>query len=352
MKPGENSNRGVGIQVVGSLKEVQQKLREYQNQKERTVIVQKYIEKPLLVYKRKFDIRVFGLLTSVNGILRGYFYEEGYLRTSSKEFSLKALNNKYVHLTNDAIQQTANDFGKFESGNKLSFSDFQKYLKVTEDLKPKYKGQNGTVNFYKQILPQIRHLVAESFRAVAFKKIDPLRKNFSFEIFGFDFMIDEDFAVYLIEANTNPCLETNSAILSRIIPNMLDASFRLAVDPILPPSDLNFKRAHEALHENKYVQIFDESLEGETLKNLYQSSVEPESIYNKESSEPPQSDFILSDLITSQLKRNQSKRPANMQTSPSPAAQRPKHEREEFLDPALPTNDDFMDVQQDSVFIS
>ena len=193
------------------------------------------------------------MLTCVGGKLRGYFYEEGYLRTSSKEFNLNHLGNKYVHLTNDAIQQTATDFGKFESGNKLSFSDFQKYLKVTEDLKDAYKDDNGRVNFYKQILPQIRHLVAESFRAVAYKKIDPERKHCSFEIFGFDFMIDEDFAVYLIEVNTNPCLETNSAILSRIIPVLLDASFRIAVDPVLPPPELNFKRAHEALHENKYI---------------------------------------------------------------------------------------------------
>ena len=85
-------------------------------------------------------------------------------------------------------------------------------------------------------------------------------------------MIDDDFTVYLIEANTNPCLETNCSILSRIIPVMLDASFRIAVDPILPPPDLNFKRAHEALHENKYVQVFDESLERETLKNLHQGA--------------------------------------------------------------------------------
>ena len=137
LKPGENSNRGYGIHIVSSLKEVETKLLELKSSQPRdaspeneedphyrTMIVQKYIEKPLLVYKRKFDIRVFGLLTSVNGMLRGYFYEEGYLRTSSKEYNLKALNNKYVHLTNDAIQQTATDFGKFESGNKLSFSDF------------------------------------------------------------------------------------------------------------------------------------------------------------------------------------------------------------------------------------
>ena len=37
------------------------------------------------------------------GILRGWFYEEGYVRTSSKEFSLAAGDNLFVHLTNDAI---------------------------------------------------------------------------------------------------------------------------------------------------------------------------------------------------------------------------------------------------------
>ena len=115
--------------------------------------------------------------------------------------------------------------------------------------------------------------MTESFRSVAYKKIDPDRKQFSFEIFGFDFMIDDNFTVYLIEANTNPCLETNSSILSRIIPVMLDASFRIAIDPILPPPDLNFKRAHEALHENKYVQVFDECIESETLKNMHQGGI-------------------------------------------------------------------------------
>jgi hypothetical protein len=64
------------------------------------------------------------MMTCTNNLLRGYFYEEGYLRTSSKQFNLKTLENKFIHLTNDAIQQTATDFGKYESGNKLSFLDF------------------------------------------------------------------------------------------------------------------------------------------------------------------------------------------------------------------------------------
>ena len=44
---------------------------------------QLYIDRPLLFNKRKFDIRVYLLMTSQNGILKGYWYEEGYIRTSS-----------------------------------------------------------------------------------------------------------------------------------------------------------------------------------------------------------------------------------------------------------------------------
>ena len=115
--------------------------------------------------------------------------------------------------------------------------------------------------------------MTDSIRA-CYKIIDPNKRQHSFEILGFDFMLDDNYKVYLIEANTNPCLETNCSILSRIIPVMLDASFRIAIDPILPPPDLNFKRAHEALHENRYVQVFDESIESETLKNMHQGGIE------------------------------------------------------------------------------
>ena len=43
-------------------------------------------------------------------------------------YTTKNLNNRVVHLTNDAIQKNADDYGKFESGNKLGYHEFQKYL--------------------------------------------------------------------------------------------------------------------------------------------------------------------------------------------------------------------------------
>lgn len=39
------------------------------------------------------------------------------------------------------------------------------------------------------------------------RKINKNYRNFCFEVFGYDFMIDSDFKVWLIEVNTNPCLE-------------------------------------------------------------------------------------------------------------------------------------------------
>ena len=43
------------------------------------------------------------LISYVNGIFKGYWYEEGYIRTSSSEFTLNDVFDAYTHLTNDAV---------------------------------------------------------------------------------------------------------------------------------------------------------------------------------------------------------------------------------------------------------
>jgi Tubulin-tyrosine ligase family len=89
----------------------------------------------------------------------------------------------------------------------------------------------------RDLFPMMERLVTDSFRAV-FNKIDPSRNKNAFEIFGYDFMIDENFKVYLIEANTNPCLEICCPLLARIIPELLDNTLRVAVDPLYQPQAL------------------------------------------------------------------------------------------------------------------
>ena len=88
--------------------------------KSSTFVIQKYIERPLLINKRKFDIRVWILLTQE---LKVYFFKEGYLRTSSETFSLSedSITKQFVHLTNNAVQINSENYGKFEDGNQMSF---------------------------------------------------------------------------------------------------------------------------------------------------------------------------------------------------------------------------------------
>lgn len=52
-------------------------------------------------------------------------------------------------------------------------------------------------------------------------KLNPKMKEYSFEIFGLDFMLDDKLNPFIIEANSNPCIEVDGNVLSRIIPQML-----------------------------------------------------------------------------------------------------------------------------------
>jgi Tubulin-tyrosine ligase family len=62
------------------------------------------------------------------------------------------------------------------------------------------------------------------------KIIDPSRRKGCFELFGYDFIIDEDFNTWLIEVNTNPCIEESSGILKILLPRMIDDMLKLSVD--------------------------------------------------------------------------------------------------------------------------
>lgn len=53
------------------------------------------------------------LITCINGSFKAYWYEDGYVRTSSSEFNLKTTRDPLIHLTNDAIQKNTAEYGKY-----------------------------------------------------------------------------------------------------------------------------------------------------------------------------------------------------------------------------------------------
>ena len=62
------------------------------------------------------------------------------------------------------------------------------------------------------------------------------RKN-TFELFGYDFLIDEDCRTWLIEVNNNPYLGTPNTFIKKVIPEMINEMFEIVLDPLFPPVD-------------------------------------------------------------------------------------------------------------------
>ena len=229
LKP-SSLNRGRGIEVFSSLDRFDQICSSFDDSI--NFVVQQYIENPLLFNKRKFDIRMWVLVNHDNSV---YVFRQGYIRTSSEDFSLfDNLENKFVHLTNNAVQKESSSYGRFESGNQVSFKDFGIYLM-------KEKGKD-----FNEIFEEVLKLVEVSVLAVK-HKLNPRGRNFCFEIFGYDFIFDDQCKPWLIEVNTNPCLELSSPLLAQLIPRMVDEAFDLAIDSLFPAGSRNRPEAAKAV---------------------------------------------------------------------------------------------------------
>jgi len=101
----------------------------------------------------------------------------------------------------------------------LSYSDLEILLK-SKDI-----SFDATIN-------KMKELGKTSIKA-AEDKLRGEKNIFSFEVFGYDFLIDSKGKVWLIEINTNPCLEFAGSLLSRIIWHMMENSLAIALDPLL-----------------------------------------------------------------------------------------------------------------------
>ena len=183
------------------------------------IIIQKYIENPLLYKGRKFDMRIWVLLTHT---MKVFVFKEGHLKTCSIEYNLNS-KDAYAHITNYSFQKYNTNFQKYEKGNEVPFFEFQNFLNE------KYPEKNYDIK--KNLLPQIKEIIKITMRSAKYK-INKNRRNYQFEIFGYDFMMDINFNIFLIEINTNPGLEESSPWIKIIVPRMLDDALRLTIDQL------------------------------------------------------------------------------------------------------------------------
>ena len=79
------------------------------------------------------------------------------------------------------------------------------------------------------------------------------RKNV-FELFGFDFLLDEDFRTWLIEVNVNPYLGSPNNYMKRLVPNMINDLLKICIDPKMKP-----KNELDQERDNNFELIYQEA---------------------------------------------------------------------------------------------
>ncbi len=64
--------------------------------------------------------------------------------------------------------------------------------------------------------------------------LNPDKKENLFELYGYDFLVDEDFRTWLIEINTNPYLGIPNTFIENLLPKMLDDMLSIVIDKKYP----------------------------------------------------------------------------------------------------------------------
>jgi tubulin polyglutamylase TTLL9 len=199
MKP-IGKSQGAGIFLFNKLAQVSQWKADSRWKPEtpgvEAYVVQKYIANPYTLGGKKFDMRIYALVTSF-APLTVYVYRSGFCRFSASRYSTEKadLVNNFVHLTNVAIQKTADNYNA-DTGGKWELRRLKSYLSSKH-------GAEATDRSF----TAMQDIILLSLQAVA-KSM--MADRHCFELYGYDILIDEALKPWLIEVNASPSLTANT----------------------------------------------------------------------------------------------------------------------------------------------
>ena len=234
VKPGGLS-RGRGVHCIDQLNDILSNVKPC-NQ----TIIQKYIENPLVINGRKFDIRQWVLVTDLNP-LTVWLFETPYVRFGAENYHIDDFKNVFSQLTGNSIAKHSDKFNTGEiEGDMWENAQFREFLKKT------YGGDPWI-----QIQKKIEKIVILSLECAKHKLFN--RKN-NFEVFGFDIMLDDKLNVYIIEINASPDWTYSTKVTEKLVKIASDDIMKVVLD--LPQENLKPENERKKVDTGLFRQIF------------------------------------------------------------------------------------------------
>ncbi len=185
----------------------------------RELVVQKYIENPLLIDGRKFDIRAYMIVVCMKPYL--VLYQPGYVRMSLNTYTTENFaKDKITHLTNNSVQKNHPEYKTLKEKSIISIES------LVENIIAMGKVQTRE-EYSVKVDKKIQEIMTLIFQVIK-DKLD--RKFGCFELFGFDFLLDDALNPYLIEINTNPAIYTDTQVQKDLLPKLVEDIVKMSLE--------------------------------------------------------------------------------------------------------------------------
>ena len=174
-------------------------------------VISRYVENPLLIGGKKFDLRIYVLVTSYRP-LKVYLYSLGFARFCNEKYTpdIAELDNMFIHLTNVAVQKNSEDYNE-KHGSKWSIQNLRFYLEQT-------RGKALSDKCFEEI-NNIIYISLKSVQSVI------INDKHCFELYGFDVLFDANLKPWLIEINASPSMTANTPSDYEMKVGLLDDTF-------------------------------------------------------------------------------------------------------------------------------
>ncbi len=249
MKPCGKS-QGAGIFLINKLSKLKRWSRESRavfnpNLVKESYVISRYIENPLLMGGRKFDLRLYVLVTSFRP-LKAYLFKHGFCRFCTVKYddSVSEMDNMYVHLTNVSIQKHGDEYNSIHGG-KLSVHNLRLFLETT-------RGKSASDKLFNEM----SWLIVHSLKAVAPVMVSD---RHCFECYGYDIIVDDNLKPWLIEVNASPSL-SSTTVSDRIMKYKLINDI---INVVLPPDgvpDVKWNKVPKPDNLGSFELLLDEDL--------------------------------------------------------------------------------------------